>query len=425
MPDDNGVVRRIAWKQICPWLMIFRIFRISISLPVLVLAVAGALLTPLGWWGADTLFVTDLDLRQPQFSEFAQANSDWPVALENSTTPASYSADSLLTSASWPIESNHVVVTYRKFTSPFAKLLDRQLSITQAAYLLFGGLWNLAVWAFFGGAITRLAAVQLGREERLGMGSAMKHATKNYVWYLLAPLFPLLGLVLTSLPVLALGGLMRLDVGVLIAGILWPLVLIAGLIMVIFLIGVLFGWPLMFPTISCEEGSDAFEAFSRSFSYTFQRPLHYLFYALVTILFGGVCWLVVSQVGVLVVEVSLWAASWGASSERLNDVLLGTSGTTVVENGGWLIDSCNGIVGVIVGAFNFSFFWCGATAIYLLLRRDADQTDIDEVFLEEAQQYGLPPMKTVESEKPLEAPASATESTSEPKSNDTPTTNGD
>jgi hypothetical protein len=225
--------------------------------------------------------------------------------------------------------------------------------------------------------------------------------------------------------VLALGGLMRLDVGVLIAGILWPLVLIAGLIMVIFLIGVLFGWPLMFPTISCEEGSDAFEAFSRSFSYTFQRPLHYLFYALVTILFGGVCWLVVSQVGVLVVEVSLWAASWGASSERLNDVLLGTSGTTVVENGGWLIDSCNGIVGVIVGAFNFSFFWCGATAIYLLLRRDADQTDIDEVFLEEAQQYGLPPMKTVESEKPLEAPASATESTSEPKSNDTPTTNGD
>jgi len=186
MPDDNGVVRRIAWKQICPWLLIFRIFRISISLPVLLLAVGGALLTPLGWWGAETLFLTDIESRRPQFSEFVKANSEWPMTLDVDAT-ASY-ASVFRAPAPWQLESNHVVATYRKFTNPFTKLVDRRLSITQVAYLLFGGLWNLAVWAFFGGAITRIAAVQLGREERLGIVAAIKHVTKNYIWYLLAPL---------------------------------------------------------------------------------------------------------------------------------------------------------------------------------------------------------------------------------------------
>jgi hypothetical protein len=401
------------------------------------LAVAGAVVTPLGWWVAESLFISDVDLRSP-FSEFVRSNSAGPLTLDAGPTLVSDSADAFGTAAPWRLENNHVVATYQKFTMPFAKLVDRRLSTTQVAYLLFGGLWNLAVWAFFGAAITRLAAVQLGREERLGIGSAIKHVTKNYVWYFLAPLFPLLGVVLTSLPVIALGWLMRLDVGVMIVGILWPFALVAGLIMVIFSIGVLFGWPLMFPTISSEEGSDAFEAFSRSFSYTFQRPLHYLFYAMVTILFGGVCWLVVSFVGVQVVNLSLWAASWGAGSERLNDVLTG-NGVTVLENGGLMIRSCNGIVRLFVVGFSFSFFWCGATAIYLLLRRDADQMDIDEVYLEEATSLGTKATKTEGSATPettfaasmqatessdSAAPSDSSESGDSSESNDEPKANG-
>jgi len=408
MPDENGVVRRIAWKQICPWLMIFRVFRISISLPVLVLAVAGALLTPLGWWLSETMFVTDLDVRQSAFNEYVQANAAWPVRLDLpppqdriTTRSARLSMPPFLDSTWRRVEHNHVVTTYRKFTSPFAMFFSRHVTTTQAAYLLFGAFWNLAVWAFFGATITRLAAVQLGRDERLGIGAAMKHVAKNYIWYLLSPLFPLLGVVLTALPVVILGALMRLDLGVVAAGVLWPFVLIAGLIMVIFLVGVMFGWPLMFPTISCESGSDAFEAFSRSFSYTFQRPLHYLFYAAVTIFFGGICWLVVTLVASQVVELSLWAASWGAGAARVNDVVFRDGGSTMAQNGGWLIRSSQGIVAVIVTAFSFAFFWCSATAIYLLLRRDADQMDIDEVFLDEATgRYGLPPLKPAASDGP-------------------------
>ena len=49
MPDGSSVVRRVAWRELCPWLIIFRTFRLSISPPVLFLATVGALLTPLGW----------------------------------------------------------------------------------------------------------------------------------------------------------------------------------------------------------------------------------------------------------------------------------------------------------------------------------------------------------------------------------------
>jgi len=38
--------------------------------------------------------------------------------------------------------------------------------------------------------------------------------------------------------------------------------------------------------------NDSFDALSRSYAYVFQRPLHYLFYALVAAVFGALagCW---------------------------------------------------------------------------------------------------------------------------------------
>ena len=101
--------------------------------------------------------------------------------------------------------------------------------------------------------------------------------------------------------------------------------------------------------------------------------------------------------------------------------MYGAGGSTIAQNGGWLIRASNGFAGTLTEGFNFSFFWCGATAIYLLLRRDADQTDIDEVFLEEeAGRYGLPPLKPMEPAEVKEAPASSTDSPSTPPASDTP-----
>src|SRR5262249_40031106 len=149
-------------------------------------------------------------------------------------------------------------------------------------FLLLCGLWAVAVWALFGGAITRIAAMKLGREESVSTVEALRFARKKWASYFAAPLFPMLGVLLALIPMALAGLLLRLPVATFLLGLFWPLMLIGGVIMAIFLLGLLFGWPLMWSTIST-EGNDSFDALSRSYSYVFQRPLQYLFYAAVAV----------------------------------------------------------------------------------------------------------------------------------------------
>ena len=43
-------------------------------------------------------------------------------------------------------------------------------------------------------------------------------------------------------------------------------------------------------------------------------------------------------------------------------------------------------------AFVFSYFWTATTAIYFLLRRNVDATEMDEVYIPEEDDHGLPPL---------------------------------
>jgi len=50
--------------------------------------------------------------------------------------------------------------------------------------------------------------------------------------------------------------------------------------------------------------------------------------------------------------------------------------------GATLIGLVIGLINAVASAFRFSFFFCSASAIYLLLRHDVDEKEMDEVFLE-------------------------------------------
>jgi hypothetical protein len=380
-------VTSIAWRETCPWVVLFRTFRLAISLPVLFLATVGALLTPLGWYLSGTLFVRETD--DPYFASVVERNGQWPDVVGEPERLVSSPLDAEYTAGRLDALAN-VPAVFLRIVRPFQRAASHDLSLSQGAYYLFGGVWNVVVWSFLAGAITRIAAVQLGREERFGLREALSHAGKNFGWYLVAPFFPMLGIVLTVLPMALLGLLMRTAVGAALGGLLWILVLIGGLIIAILLLGLLFGWPLMWPTISSEESCDAFEAFSRSYSYTFQRPLHYLFYTVVVVLFGGVSWLLVSVFADTIVHLANWSVTWGSGTDRMADLLegqphgLGWAGTA-------MITFFNGLVYSIASGFNYAFFFCSAVAIYLLLRRLVDQIEMDEVFIEEeSPRYNIP-----------------------------------
>lgn len=382
MTEEVGVVRRVVWRDILPWLIIFRAFRISVSLPVLSLATIGWLLTPVGSQIGSALFLGNADVVT---TEWATPLNDF---VSGSETLSAIPGMTTLTAASNPIS-----LVYQHFTDPFVQFFDRSNTVRESAYHLFRGLWSIGVWAFFAGAITRIATVQLGREERVDLRSAVVYAARQYGWSFVAPFFPLFGVLLASIPLIVLGFIMRADAGMVVAGIAWPFALLGGLAITILLLGLLAGWPLMWPTISSEEHGDAFEAFSRSFSYVFQRPLQYLFYLVLAGLIGGVGWVLVSHVSEAVIELTYYGASWGATNERIDLVAFGDY-TGTMGTGVGLIRLFDGLVRLIAMAFNFSFFFCVLTAIYLVMRRDVDKTDFDEVFVEDSKpSYSLPPLK--------------------------------
>jgi hypothetical protein len=232
------------------------------------------------------------------------------------------------------------------------------------------------------------------------------------------------------------GLLMTFDLGLLVVSIFFFVIMAIAAVMTLILLGLAFGWPLTIAAMGT-EGQDSFDAMTRSYAYTFQRPLNYAFYALVAILFGGVCWLVVARVTEGIENLSFWSTSWGANvatdridvirdgeraRQTVSTISEGNVTAPVAEPG--LLKSSRTIIGFWFSvlrsaavAFLFAQFWCMATAIYLLLRRDVDETELDEVFVEDEQRtYDLPALATAGGPAPTQSAASTAESA--PQSSD-------
>jgi hypothetical protein len=260
------------------------------------------------------------------------------------------------------------------------------VTLAHTLRLIACGLISLAIWAFFGAAITRIAAVQLAANERITWGASLRYACSKFFAYFCAPLFPLVGIVLAALFVFVVSLLLRWDIGVFFVSLIWPVCLILGFAMAIILIGLVFGWPLMWPTIST-EGTDSFDALSRSYAAIYQRPLHYLFYIAVAMFLGFLGWIFVKNFAAATVWATYWASSWGAGASRIEHLVnyqtpTGSPLTGMGYAGAWLIHFWTGLTKMFAVGFCFSYFWNASASIYLLMRRDIDATEMDEVYLD-------------------------------------------
>ncbi len=414
--EDRGTVRAVAWWEVFPWLNLLRAFRLAIGFRVLLLSAVAILLTVAGWK------LVALAFSQETLPEYSSVSCPWtslsgmvpdrpsllgvlpdrPVTATAGAEPASARPGSKPALPQPRVEPmTHV---WRFLSNPALSSFQVETGLPRLAGMLLCGLWGLAVWALFGGAITRILAVQIAAEERVSWGAVVHHATSKWLSYFGAPLFPIIGILLAALPVCLFGLLLRASIGVFLVGLAWPVFLVCGLIMALLLLGLIFGWPLMWATIS-SEGTDSFDALSRSYAYVFQRPLNYLLYVIVAALVGSVGWLLVSEFAAGIVGLTYWAASWGSGLKPIEDILsynpdLGVMG----KIGAWFIHFWAGCVKLLAVGFLYSYFWSSTSIIYFLLRRDVDATEMDEVYLEEEEQtYGLPPLKTDESGAPVVA----------------------
>jgi hypothetical protein len=245
--------------------------------------------------------------------------------------------------------------------------------------------WFVAVWSIFGTAIARHVALKLAGEEVPGFAAALWYGSQKWLSAFNSVAFVLLGIVALSLPGALLGLLMRTDIGLAIAGVVWPLVLLGGVVLAILAIGAAAGWPLMVGGVGVERG-DSFQAISTAFSYLYQRPLHYAFYLLVAVVVALPALAAAELFATAAANLALWAASLGMGHARTAEVLAGLE--TVGHGGGGsfgieALGFWSRVVAAIVGSFGWGYFWAIATAAYLLLRKDVDGTELDEVVVEE------------------------------------------
>jgi len=383
---NTDTVRAVAWSEVCPWLCLVRIFRISITVRALFLGALAVLLTVSGWAVVGTIFSPTNSMTTPwlaphdgcPWKAVTQAIPDRPDFSGIPGVPGHPERKTFVRQYSNPMQNVWTMLSQPAWHG----LVDTNQPVRNVAYLLLCGLWSVAIWSFLGAAICRTAVVRLAVNERIGWGAALRFAGRKWPAYFAAPLFPLGGVLLAMIPIFLLGLLMSTSVGMLVGGIFWPLALIAGFLMTLLLLGLLFGWPLMWGTIST-EGTDSFDALSRSYAYVFQRPLHYLFYLAIASLIGWLGWLLVRNFAAGIVWMSYWAAGWGCGGGTIFGVIDGREGLGVLTGvGAGMIRFWAGCVKLLAVGYLFSYFWTASTAIYLLLRHDVDATEMDEVFLD-------------------------------------------
>jgi hypothetical protein len=272
-------------------------------------------------------------------------------------------------------------------------------------YFLIYFIFCLAVWAIAGGAICRIAALHATRDEKIPLGEAFGFATRKFFSFFTAPLMPILFVLGCCVPLLIAGivGLIP-GLGELIVGIGFIIILLISVAMALVIIGAVGGFGMLYPTIAV-EGSDTFDAFSRSYSYVYGRPWRTIFYSLVAAVYGTLCFVFVKLLVSLIFKVAYsitgatmnWAdASYAAPLGKLQAMWFGPSfsgpffGQFYLFPLGFAEKIASAFIALwvftmvgLVIAFAISFFFSGYTIIYLLLRRIVDSTEMDEVFVEE------------------------------------------
>jgi hypothetical protein len=321
-----------------------------------------------------------------------------------------------------------------KMLRPVVYLLNPNAGTVGKIYFLLVMICTIAIWGVIGGAITRIAAVQVTRQEKIGIREALSFALKRYLSYISAPMVPLIIVLALTIIMILFGLLQMIPVLGDLLDIFWIVMIVFGTIIAGLLLG-LVGWPLMSATIST-EGTDSWEAVSRSFSYVFGAPWHYIFYSAVALVYGAVLVFFVWFMGSAAVYFAKWGVQqtpgikWadrdpsylGAyapiSFEWRSMLLEGAKGgdQLIVDDQGRINNHAyevfNGetnydgpnrlkwwnkiaaffvmlwlwLFFLLILGFGYSYFWSSGTIIYLLMRRKVDDTEMDEVYLEEEEQ---------------------------------------
>ena len=378
---NRVVIDRLDWKSVLPVLRLASAFKHSLQPGKLVVALAAVVLIHLSGVtlnallgvnesndspGAPGAYERIVELEAGAFESMVNS----ALALEHGLGPSSEGvADAL--------HAMVVGVPYWAFdTHPWFTLLF-------AADVLF-------VLAMASGILTRMSASQVCANRSTSMRSATSFVAERWAWYLLTPLMPAILIAVIGV-VLALAGLLLFNLPGLdvVGSVGYGLLLALGFIVAVVALLLLFAVFLM-PLALSVEGSDGFDAIARSFNYILFRPWQFAVYLLASVAYLVAVYVLVGAVASLTIDAAGYFVEFGAMTgtdesdfadqTRFESIVAGdpndVGGTVGV--GSWIVARWLELVSAIVTAILFSTLCCLQTQAYVLMRRSADGTPMDQ-----------------------------------------------
>lgn len=440
MADEAPEVRRINWSECLGWTRLFRAFEVAVQPGQLFLAFVTVFCILVGGWLLDTVWPTDSGIQviedrgravYTELNAYIDAGYNSEVGAELFQQRSREALGSVARHAPFGVmqrfardvvnEATSAVFAFRllddgagrpglihciiKAPAAFAWLLTSHFW-----YALLISLWTLAVLSVFGGATYRVAALYATRGEMLGLTDALSFARQRAWQFFLSPLLPLVVAVI-GIVALTIGGLLaRAPILDVLAGLIWFIPLIVGAGVCVILVLALAALPMMHPTIAV-EGTDAFDACARPIGYVFEKRWRTPFYYLVSLIYGLIClrvlkfilamvfWFVHGAVGLGMNRFAAAPAEGQPPVGKLHALWKAPAADTSIWGAfpagdlGWLESATSNLIWLWVGlfvlmlaAFGFSLFCASSSLIYLLLRRETDGIDLEEVWTEEAEQ---------------------------------------
>jgi hypothetical protein len=252
----------------------------------------------------------------------------------------------------------------------------------------------LVVISIAGGAICRIAALQFAQDEKPGLTEALRFSINKFTSFVTSPLVPMAIIIFIGLFIFLLGLLGNIPrAGELIMGIFMLLALIAGALIAVVSIGTVAGFNLMFPAVAY-DGSDCFDAISRSFSYVYAKPWRMGFYTVIAAVYGAICYVFVRFFAFLILWCTHRFLQLGVlgDNKKLAAIWPGPTFMNLVDQpdlaaANWSLTVAAVMVYllllavvVLVVSFIISFYFSANTIIYSLMRNKVDNTALEDVY---------------------------------------------
>jgi len=355
----------LDWLRLFPALLIFRALRLAISPGSLALGYLATLLLMLATWMVGFVMLS------PEEAKALTGNGSRPILTAGLSGSVGESLKQIEVAYSHSFQ--------QLFAVPAKPKADWRQHLKMGIAHCSVVTVSLVLASVLGGMICRRSLAQLAGDEAPPLASLVDFIKQKWASLITAPLYPLLGIFLLFLVTYPVCWLMLSKVGVWIVAILFPLLLLLGVAGTILSLGTYLGWPLFLPAIAAERDADAFDAFGRAFSYVLGRPLHVLL-CIAMLALGSLVGTSIVEALVSVVHTTLLGfLSGGGDGVFSRDAILSGSNQVVADQENRLIDFWLTLLRLLPEAYRYSYFWCAASAMYLVMRQEVDGKAMDEI----------------------------------------------